>query len=274
MQLLDGLTFLYLTASKSKHLPIVPTLQEQQQPRSLDHFWAASATVDGDAVDNSLFRFVLTEDGQLTQNDAAYSRYTGEFGLPAQGTKLFSAIDRRDRASVITEWLLVTDTCMTFKADFRLVGVDASSRWFRMICQRFTSFDGRPQGWSGTLIDIDDLKQRHTPPQQAEARRRPKNDVHGSAPLSSSKELRNFQSGLPDHPAAPKPLTALAKLGLLTPRQGEVLRRLVAGDTSKEIARSSSGSPRTVEIHRARILEKLGARNVAEAVRVATSVGW
>ena len=61
-----------------------------------------------------------------------------------------------------------------------------------------------------------------------------------------------------------------ARLQLLTVREREILDRLVAGDTSKEIARVFRGSPRTVDVHRARVLKKLGARNVAEAVRIAT----
>jgi two-component system response regulator FixJ len=60
----------------------------------------------------------------------------------------------------------------------------------------------------------------------------------------------------------------LLRMQRLTSRERQVLDRLIAGDTSKEIARSFNGSPRTVDIHRARILEKLGARNVAEAVRL------
>jgi two-component system, LuxR family, response regulator FixJ len=63
---------------------------------------------------------------------------------------------------------------------------------------------------------------------------------------------------------------SLARLRQLTEREREVLDQLVAGHTSKEIARAFHGSPRTVDVHRARILTKLGARNVAEAVRIAT----
>jgi FixJ family two-component response regulator len=58
----------------------------------------------------------------------------------------------------------------------------------------------------------------------------------------------------------------------LTPREREVLAELVAGATNKEAGRRLGISPRTVEIHRAHIMEKLGARNAADLVRIALSV--
>jgi FixJ family two-component response regulator len=55
---------------------------------------------------------------------------------------------------------------------------------------------------------------------------------------------------------------------LLTPREREVLDRVVAGASNKEAGRSLGISPRTVEVHRARIMEKLGAKNAADLVRI------
>lgn len=53
----------------------------------------------------------------------------------------------------------------------------------------------------------------------------------------------------------------------LTKREREVLQLLVNGNTNKEAARNLEISPRTIEVHRARIMEKLGARNTAELMR-------
>jgi RNA polymerase sigma factor (sigma-70 family) len=61
----------------------------------------------------------------------------------------------------------------------------------------------------------------------------------------------------------------LEKLGRLTAREREVLDRAAQGLHSKEIAAALGISPRTVEVHRTRIMEKLGVRNVAELVRFA-----
>jgi FixJ family two-component response regulator len=60
-----------------------------------------------------------------------------------------------------------------------------------------------------------------------------------------------------------------ARLALLTAREREVLAAAVRGLHAKEIGRELGISARTVEVHKTRIMAKLGARNVAELVRVA-----
>ena len=57
----------------------------------------------------------------------------------------------------------------------------------------------------------------------------------------------------------------------LTQREGEVLAQLVTGASNKEAARQLGISPRTIEIHRANIMTKLEAKNVADLVRIVMS---
>ena len=57
----------------------------------------------------------------------------------------------------------------------------------------------------------------------------------------------------------------------LTPRESEVLTQFVAGASNKEAGRQLGISPRTIEVHRARIMEKLGAKNIADVIRIVMS---
>jgi two-component system response regulator FixJ len=62
---------------------------------------------------------------------------------------------------------------------------------------------------------------------------------------------------------------AAERLSALSPREREVLQCLACGEAHKMIAHRLGISVRTVELHRARMLRRLGARHLAAAIRVA-----
>ena len=66
---------------------------------------------------------------------------------------------------------------------------------------------------------------------------------------------------------------AAERLALLTDRERDVLTLIVEGGTNKEIARRLGNSHRTIEIHRAHIMAKIGAHTVAQLIRFAISAG-
>ena len=63
------------------------------------------------------------------------------------------------------------------------------------------------------------------------------------------------------------------KIERLTPRELDVMEHLVVGRSNKEVGRELGISPRTVEIHRARLMEKMTADNLAQLVRMALAAG-
>lgn len=71
------------------------------------------------------------------------------------------------------------------------------------------------------------------------------------------------RSGRDDSPEAP----------LLTPRQEQILRLVASGRTTKEIARDLGISPKTVEFHRAQLMERLDLHDVAGMTRYAVQQG-
>ena len=70
-------------------------------------------------------------------------------------------------------------------------------------------------------------------------------------------------------------LTAEASrmIARLTPREREVLVMLIGGSSTKEIASRLGTSPRTVEVHRGRVFEKLRVGSLPDLVRISIAAG-
>jgi len=64
-----------------------------------------------------------------------------------------------------------------------------------------------------------------------------------------------------------------ARLANLTPREHEVMLQVTDGKSNKEIANALGVSSKTVEAHRARVMEKMEARSLAELVRMVLAAG-
>lgn len=63
------------------------------------------------------------------------------------------------------------------------------------------------------------------------------------------------------------------RLASLTPREREVLAHVVAGRLNKQIAADLGTVEKTIKVHRARIMEKMAVRSLADLVRIAERLG-
>ena len=91
-------------------------------------------------------------------------------------------------------------------------------------------------------------------------------------PFSTPELMKKIESALAASAAANKHATEEQKVRALTEqltdKEGEVMRLMIAGKTNREIAELCGNSTRTVELHRARIFDKLEVSNAVELVRV------
>ena len=84
--------------------------------------------------------------------------------------------------------------------------------------------------------------------------------------IESALEEQNQKGAAPERRDAAE---ATRLIGFLSPREREVLNALAAGIPNKVIAFNLGISVRTVEVHRARMMKRLGVRQFADAIRIA-----
>jgi FixJ family two-component response regulator len=64
-----------------------------------------------------------------------------------------------------------------------------------------------------------------------------------------------------------------ARLATLTPREREVLEHVVSGQLNKQVAAELGTVEKTIKVHRARVMDKMGAESLADLVRIAERLG-
>lgn len=80
-----------------------------------------------------------------------------------------------------------------------------------------------------------------------------------------------------DHPPierSPPEDDHISPLASLTEREAQVLHLLMSGGSNKSVARGLGISPRTVEVHRGRVLKKLDAKSLSQAIIIALANGF
>lgn len=87
--------------------------------------------------------------------------------------------------------------------------------------------------------------------------------------IGSQVELLKEEAG----PLSSRRANSVALVKTLSPRQRQVLELIAAGHSSKQIAYKLGLSEKTIKMHRALLMPKLGATNIADAVRIAVEAG-
>jgi DNA-binding NarL/FixJ family response regulator len=89
-------------------------------------------------------------------------------------------------------------------------------------------------------------------------------------PVSNATQRLAAAGVVPSHPVQSPTIPTRGETGsVLTAREWQVFDLLISGLSNKQMAHALLISPRTVEIHRARVMQKLGARNTASLIRIA-----
>lgn len=179
-----------------------------------------------------------------------------------------------------------------YDIEYRVIGADGVERWVATRAQaRFEH--GQPVSLLGVVRDITGRKmiehglelvvdvrtselQDVSATLEAEAQARER--VSDRLELLQSELSRGLFAALESRQNGPpaggdrrdrKVAEATRKIADLSPREREVLDGLVAGEPHKQIAHRLGISARTVELHRARMLHRLGTPHLAEAIRLA-----
>jgi two-component system response regulator FixJ len=96
-------------------------------------------------------------------------------------------------------------------------------------------------------------------------------------PFDDARLLESIQRALSraaqDRDSAELSQTIGGRIATLTPRELEVLELLIAGHPNKVVGHELDISPRTVEVHRGRLMDKMQARNLSDLVRMALAAG-
>jgi len=176
-----------------------------------------------------------------------------------------------------------------YDVEYRVVGADGVERWVATRAQ--SGFEnGEPVSLLGVVRDITDRKMiEHglelvvdvrtselmdaSATLQAEREARQRTDerlelLQGELSRGLFAAIESRRVGLA-RPAERRVREAAHKITQLSPRERQVLDGLVQGDPHKTIAHRLGISVRTVELHRTRMLHRLGTPHLAEAIRLA-----
>lgn len=149
-----------------------------------------------------------------------------------------------------------------FTLECRLRRRDGRYRWLMKSGQPFYGKNGRLMGLIGSCSDVTSQKQALDALRQA-------TDKHRSLLSNLRDAVGIIENLLP----ADEPTAAVGQDDRLTPRQREILHLIARGFATREIASQLHVSSKTVESHRAQLMQRLNIHDVAGLTRYAIRTG-
>jgi PAS domain S-box-containing protein len=210
----------------------------------------------------------LTPDAEVTE--AIFRKGVHPDDLPAVDAAIAKALDPKGDG--------------VYHMEYRVIGSgDGVERWVSTHGQtRFV--DGKPVDFIGVVRDITHRRRAETMLRQLNAdleellmeqstalAAATENGRRQELQLGALHVARMRAESQVDEDREREVADARQRLTLLSRREREVLDRLAAGHPNKTIAAQLCLSVRTVEVHRARMMQRLGVRHLAEAIRIAVT---
>ena len=223
------------------------------------------------------------------------NRVRSLWGLPANCEVTYDIwesaihVDDRERVRAAVARAYDPSGDGVYDVEYRVVGADGVERWVATRAQaRFEH--GQPVSLLGVVRDITDRKMIErglelvvdvragelmnvSETLQAEREARQRTDerlevLQGQLSRGLFAAIEGRRAG-PARPIERRVREAAHKIAELSPRERQVLDGLVLGEPHKTIAHRLGISARTVELHRTRMLHRLGTPHLAEAIRLA-----
>ena len=216
------------------------------------------------------------ETNELWWSDEAHRMYgTDRQSFGANDRAFLERVHPDDRKLIGDSILRALDKHKEYCIDHRIITVDGTEKIVHERAEFAFDADGCPIRMIGTVQDITGRKSLETALQVSERRvRRLQADLHHVTRVSAMGEMASTLAHELNQPLEDSLLADLKqRLRQLTVREHEVFELVVMGKTNKEVALKLGISPRTVEVHRARVGAKLNARGLSDLVRFAIRAG-
>jgi PAS domain S-box-containing protein len=201
-------------------------------------------------------------EGQCQYVNAAYREYTGASVEDSLGQGWLAALHPEDAAAWPREVHEALVSRRGFSADCRLRRRDGRYRWMMKKVQPTYDSEGNANGFVGCCWDITSQRQATESLRQASDRHR-----------SIVGHLRQALAAVEEFVHAEGNRGQAAGDDRLTPRQREILQLIARGYATREIAAQLHVSVKTVESHRAQLMQRLNIHDVAGLTRYAIRTG-